>query len=112
MIRYGGSFVSARFPTSGNAISTLGPKPSPELRVAKIHRSTNWLYCDNCRNVYWFNPQESLRIADQILSKDDWRCIAPKSPANAKCDGKTASLVYGPVRGKESGAELRFGATK
>ncbi len=84
-IRYGGSFIPARFPTSGKMISTLRPKPrTPELRVAKIHGSTNWLYCDNCRNVYWFNPQESLRIADQILSKDEWRCIAPKSPANAK----------------------------
>jgi hypothetical protein len=94
-IHYGTGFTPARVGASGNKIKAVKHKPTaPRLRVAKIHGSINWLYCDNCRNVYWFDPDESLRIADQLLSKDEWQRIAPTAPANAKeqlecpaCDG-------------------------
>jgi hypothetical protein len=39
--------------------------------VVKIHGSANWLYCDNCRHVFWFHPDQSSRIADQIIRPDD-----------------------------------------
>lgn len=83
-IRYGPSFIPATFPATGNKITTAKPRPtSPELHVAKIHGSVNWLYCDNCRNVFWFPPNKSLRIADQILGQDEWKRIAPKALGNA-----------------------------
>lgn len=51
--------------------------------VVKIHGSANWLYCDNCRQLYWFHPDQCTRIADQLLREDDLRRIArflkPKS---------------------------------
>jgi len=35
--------------------------------IVKIHGSSNWLYCDNCRQLFWFDPGQSLRIADQLI---------------------------------------------
>src|SRR5580700_1642043 len=43
--------------------------------VVKIHGSANWLYCDNCRHVFWFHPDESSRIASQLIRQDDRRRI-------------------------------------
>ena len=39
--------------------------------IIKIHGSANWLYCDNCRQLYWFHPDQSRRIADQLIKTDD-----------------------------------------
>ncbi len=47
---------------------TIFDKSTP---VIKIHGSTNWLYCDNCRQLYWFHPDEAPRIADQLIRADD-----------------------------------------
>jgi hypothetical protein len=41
--------------------------------VVKIHGSANWLYCDNCRQLYWFHPDQATRIADQLIWEDDLR---------------------------------------
>lgn len=43
--------------------------------VIKIHGSANWLYCDNCRQLYWFHPDQCSRIADRIVREDDLRRI-------------------------------------
>jgi hypothetical protein len=39
--------------------------------IVKIHGSANWLYCDNCRQLFWFDPGQSPRIADQLIRPDD-----------------------------------------
>lgn len=39
--------------------------------IVKIHGSANWLYCDNCRRLFCFHPEESRRIADQLMRADD-----------------------------------------
>lgn len=39
--------------------------------VVKVHGSSNWLYCDNCRRLFWFHPDQSSRISDQLISRDD-----------------------------------------
>lgn len=83
-IAYGPGFIPARFPEKGARVEILQNADKPTLHVAKIHGSINWLYCDNCQRVYWFRPAEALKIADQILSKNDWELIAPRAPANAK----------------------------
>ncbi len=44
--------------------------------IVKIHGSANWLYCDNCRQLYWFHPDQLTRIADQLIREDDLRRIA------------------------------------
>jgi hypothetical protein len=43
--------------------------------VVKIHGSINWLYCDNCRRLFWFHPDQCRRIADQLIKEDDLRRI-------------------------------------
>ena len=39
--------------------------------IVKIHGSANWLYCDNCRQTFWVHPDQSNRIADQLVRTDD-----------------------------------------
>lgn len=39
--------------------------------IVKIHGSSNWLYCDNCRQLFYFAPDKWMRIANQLISKDD-----------------------------------------
>src|SRR5260370_5881429 len=38
--------------------------------------SGNWLYGDNCRALFWFHPDETPRIAQQIIRKDDLERIS------------------------------------
>ena len=46
-------------------------KPSSPLRIAKVHGSINWLYCDCCRRTYAVHPQHVLRLAGQVLQKQE-----------------------------------------
>jgi hypothetical protein len=85
-VSYGGGVTPADFPDTGNQICVRPIRVSPLLTVIKIHGSVNWLYCDNCREVFWFPPEKSSRVASQLLRSDDrkrirystsveqWRC--------------------------------------
>jgi hypothetical protein len=82
---YGEGFTPAKFPASGSDVAPYRPgKNKSKLRITKLHGSVNWLYCDNCRRVFWFPPDQTIKIADQLLSRDEWREIAPRAMANAK----------------------------
>lgn len=39
--------------------------------LIKIHGSINWLYCDNCRRLFWCHPDQVSRIADQMITPED-----------------------------------------
>jgi hypothetical protein len=78
-VSYGQGFSAAGFPTDGARITRIGHGSGVTLETAKIHGSINWLYCDNCRQVFWFSPQESPRIAGQLLGPIEWGIIAPGS---------------------------------
>jgi hypothetical protein len=60
-------------------ISVVPPKQRVDSETAtpvvKIHGSANWLYCDSCRQLYWFHPDQCSRIADQLIGEDDLRRI-------------------------------------
>lgn len=56
----------------------LRKKSSPRLSIVKIHGSINWLYCDNCRRLYWFAPDECDTIAEQLLSVEEWAEVDPQ----------------------------------
>jgi hypothetical protein len=43
-----------------------------ETTVVKIHGSANWLYCDSCRRLFWFHPDQVIGIADQLIRSDDF----------------------------------------
>lgn len=45
------------------------------VQVIKIHGSTNWLYCDNCRQMLSFPSSETYKVADQLLRQRDWEAI-------------------------------------
>ena len=58
------------FPEEGDVVL---PAPLPISRrtvdnavpIIKIHGSANWLYCDNCRELFWVYPDDEWRIAGQ-----------------------------------------------
>jgi hypothetical protein len=61
-------------------VRVAAPTPMKEAQsqtpVIKIHGSINWLYCDNCRRLFWFGPGQTMQIADQLMTEDDLRRIA------------------------------------
>jgi NAD-dependent SIR2 family protein deacetylase len=57
-----------------------------KVRVGKLHGSINWLYCDNCRAVFWFEPKQCLKIAGQLFSPGDWSIVA----GGARTGGRTS----------------------
>jgi hypothetical protein len=69
--------IKAVFPEETWVIETTKRKEN-NVPVVKVHGSVNWLYCDNCRNLFWFPADEALRIADQILRDKDWRVLGEK----------------------------------
>ncbi len=50
-----------------------------KVPVIKMHGSVNWLYCDNCRSLFWMQADETYKVAGQLLSSEDWRRIDPAS---------------------------------
>jgi len=48
--------------------------------IVKIHGSINWLYCDNCRQLFWVPPSESKTIANQIIRSHDFSRIIALLP--------------------------------
>jgi hypothetical protein len=82
--------VAAEFHGKGNVITErVFRKNSRQMPVVKIHGSVNWLYCDNCRRLYWFPPDDAVRVAMQLITTQEakklkvqrledcekWRCI-------------------------------------
>lgn len=45
------------------------------LKVLKMHGSANWMYCDNCRTLLWFPPEQSSKIATRLFTQRDWELV-------------------------------------
>lgn len=45
------------------------------IQIIKSHGSINWLYCDCCRDLFWFPPEQCFQIAAQIFSSKDWDIV-------------------------------------
>lgn len=82
--------IAADFGNDGNVISRRElVRHSKYVPVIKIHGSVNWLYCDNCRRLYWFRPDDAIRVALQLITPEEaetlklkkvedcarWRCL-------------------------------------
>jgi hypothetical protein len=68
-IDYGCGAVAGRFPSKGNVIATYNALDSDsQIPVVKMHGSVNWLYCDNCRQLYWFSTEDAVAVAKQLIS--------------------------------------------
>ena len=72
---YRNDAIASRFPRRRGRIKTRQRLPKRSVTIVKIHGSVNWLYCDNCHQLFWFSPEETTKIADQLLSKKDWRLV-------------------------------------
>jgi hypothetical protein len=71
-IDYGCEAIAAEFPKHGKAIVEKKiPVATTVVPVIKIHGSVNWLYCDSCRNVYWFPANDVSTIATQLLGREE-----------------------------------------
>lgn len=81
-IEYGAE--ESQFDFNADATQTTSKRQpvadGPSVRIAKIHGSINWLYCDNCRRLYVVPPDQVLHVADQLLSESDWELIAQTGP--------------------------------
>ncbi len=79
---YGCAALPASFPKKRGAIKQAKKTTGlGSLRIVKMHGSTNWLYCDNCRQLYWFDPKDSPEIAKQLCDENNssntppyWEC--------------------------------------
>jgi NAD-dependent SIR2 family protein deacetylase len=76
---YGSGISQAHFAKHG-AMMVPWTKDSRRLKIVKMHGSANWLYCDNCRRVFWFPPSETLHVADQIVRKEEWVSMGAQEP--------------------------------
>jgi RNase P subunit RPR2 len=90
------SAASAHFPSENDAkIPEAAQTGAQRIPVVKMHGSTNWLYCDNCRRILWFPAEQSVRVAGQLLRKRDWEIIDPEGQREieryrcTRCQGDT-----------------------
>ncbi len=89
---YTSDAIAANFPHSGTRVELKGD-PGRKVQLIKMHGSTNWLYCDNCRRLFWFPSQQAPKIAQQALNKADWRrirqalgnTVQPRREGNWRC---------------------------
>lgn len=69
---YGCDAYPAKFSSSDISIRTA---PRRQFQILKPHGSVNWLYCDNCRRLFWFAPDQTNRIASHLFKPRDWSVI-------------------------------------
>lgn len=78
-IRYGADERSAHVEDANSSSIILEKRAGAAVDVVKMHGSINWLYCDNCRRLYSFPASRVPRIADQLLSDNDWLQIKART---------------------------------
>jgi hypothetical protein len=75
---YGCEAIPVIRSAEGRQIIAAEPNGGPTLRIAKIHGSVNWLYCDNCQRAFWLQPSQGRHVSNQLLSAVEWRRLGPK----------------------------------
>jgi hypothetical protein len=61
--------VAARFLSKGRIIAERAlAEDSKKIPIIKIHGSVNWLYCDNCRQLWWFPADDAIQVAMQLIT--------------------------------------------
>lgn len=69
-LSYGPRINPATF-SEGGQIQVVKRVRGDRIEISKMHGSVNWLYCDSCRDVFWFPPRDTLRVAAQIVRKEE-----------------------------------------
>lgn len=94
---YGCDAARASLRSGYNEIRVEEPERRLAPDVIKMHGSVNWLYCENCRRMFWVAPKETNKVAGQLLSPEDWRRIDPDTshPRERWSCGKCGSQSLG-----------------
>jgi hypothetical protein len=81
-IEYECGAIPALFPSTSDVISRRRlPAGSDEIPLVKMHGSVNWLYCDNCRKLYWFRPDRALNVAMQLITRNEAEELRLEDPS-------------------------------
>jgi hypothetical protein len=72
---YGCEASAAKFGKKGSPITVFDKTEDATARIVKPHGSVNWLYCDSCRDLFWFAPTDVFRIAAQLFGESDWKVV-------------------------------------
>lgn len=91
-IDYACGAIAADF-ASSSAIQLRSARASgPTARVLKPHGSINWMYCDCCSRMFWFDPKEIDRVAARLFKPSDGAVVKtltklamPAAFSKAKC---------------------------
>jgi hypothetical protein len=61
--------IAGAFPLKSVVVAKRRLPAKPEkIPLVKMHGSVNWLYCDSCRQLYWFQPENALAVAMQLIT--------------------------------------------
>jgi hypothetical protein len=61
--------IAGAFPAKSKIIVKCRLPAKPEkMPLVKMHGSVNWLYCDSCRQLYWFRAEDALSVAMQLIT--------------------------------------------
>ncbi len=95
---YGCNAIRAEFSLIGDGISLK--ESEPEIQLLKPHGSSNWLYCDACRQVFWFPASSTDKIATQLFRRSDWDVVekiihksCDPAATSRKCPGCSAKAL-------------------
>lgn len=70
-IDYACDAFAAEFSAGGAIRRRLFTPKSDRLRLLKPHGSVNWMYCDCCRRMFWFQPEDTTKIASRLFKPSD-----------------------------------------
>ncbi|MGD0126919.1 MAG: hypothetical protein ABSF46_16290 [Terriglobia bacterium] len=71
---YTGDAIAAVFPDNRDTVS-MQKRSGHTFRLIKVHGSVNWLYCDNCRRLFWFPSEDVIKVGEQALTSVEWEVI-------------------------------------
>ena len=74
---YGCDAVRGSLHPGFDKICVEEPQRQASPFVIKMHGSVNWLYCEDCRRLFWLPSKETTKVAGQLLSVEEWEKIAP-----------------------------------
>jgi hypothetical protein len=101
-VDYGCDAQAAEFRASDTLLRKSYAKK--RVQLLKLHGSTNWLYCDNCRSVFWFRPDETLQIANQLFRAADQAVVQKITGLSYR--GRTSDRTCPRCEGASLGTRL------
>jgi hypothetical protein len=99
-VDYGCDAIAAKFVAEDSVAIEKRKNRHAKLRLIKPHGSTNWLYCDACREVFWLPTSQHEAVAQTLFRQSDWAAVgvdeAPstRSPLCPKCASRAPGTRF------------------